>query len=225
MTHEWEKDIHFLSDIKIFSSPNNGPVKVVGDTPNLKCIGIGTDGAVFQSLSAPSYVYKLYAADKLDRAKSEEAVYQILNHSPYFPTCYAAYHDFLVLSYESGPTLFDCLIQGIHISKHVVQQVEEARTFIRSKGLNPRDIHLKNIILQNGQAKLIDVSEYSVPGNDYRWEHLKKGYEQFYHLIDGHSVPLWIIATTQKWYNQQRSHSSFTYEEFTKTILKRITKK
>lgn len=225
MMKDWEKDISSLSNITVFSSPHNGPVVVKGDAPNLKCIGIGTDGAVFQSQSAPAYVYKLYAADKYDRAKSEAAVYEVLANSPYFPTCYAAYKHFLVLSFEEGYTLYDCVVKGIHISRQVIDEVEQARTYIRSKGLNPRDIHLKNIILQNGKIKLIDVSEYNVPGNDYRWEHLKEGYEQFYHLIDGNAVPLWIVSTSQKWYNQQRWLKSFNYEEFTATLLKLFAKK
>ena len=61
----------------------------------------------------------------------------------------------------------------------------DAREYVRQKGLNPRDIHLKNIFLQNGRAKIIDVSEYVQPGNDLRWEYLKKAYDQYYHLIEG----------------------------------------
>lgn len=100
--------------------------------------------------------------------------------------------------------------------------MEDAREYVRKKGLNPRDIHLKNILLQNGRAKIIDVSEYTLQGNDYRWEHLKKGYEQYYHLIDGNSVPFWLVETIRKWYNQRGKNTS--YEEFTKNILKFLLK-
>lgn len=224
MNNEWEKDREALSTIKVFSNPNNMPVTISGDVTNLKCIGVGTDAAVFQSLSSPTYAFKIYAQDKLDKVKIEASIYQRLGDSPYFPTCFASYDEYLVLSYEEGKTLYDCVLQGIHIPLQVVNEVEEARAYIRSKGLNPRDIHLKNIILQNGKAKIIDVSEYSVPGNDFRWEHLKRGYEQYYHLIDGNSVPFWIMVTIQKWYNQRKGNS-FSYEEFTKTILKFLYKK
>ena len=57
-------------------------------------------------------------------------------------------------------TLFDCVLQGIHIPEQVINDVEDAREYVRNKGLNPRDIHLKNILLQNGRAKILDVSEY-----------------------------------------------------------------
>ena len=213
MENDWDKAIDSLSKITVSSNTNNEPVTISGDPDDLKCIGVGTDAAVFQSISAPAYAFKIYAKDKVDKVKVEANVYQILGDSPFFPTCFASYDEFLVLSYEEGKTLFDCILQGIHIPKQVVNDVEEAREYARDKGLNPRDIHLKNILLQNGRAKIIDVSEYALPGNDFRWEHLKKGYEQYYHLIDGNSVPFWLVETIRKWYNQRRKHS-FSYEEF-----------
>jgi hypothetical protein len=223
MESDWNKAIDSLSKIKVFSNPNNEPVTISGDADDIKCIGIGTDAAVFQSFSAPAYAFKLYAKDKVNKVKVEANVYQILGDSPFFSTCFASYHEYLVLSYEKGKTLFDCILQGIHIPEQVVNDVEVAREYVRNKGLNPRDIHLKNIILQNGRAKIIDVSEYTMPGNDFRWEHLKKGYEQYYHLIDGNSVPFWLVETIRKWYNNRVENSS-SYEEFTKTILKLLFK-
>jgi hypothetical protein len=153
----------------------------------------------------------------------EETVYQKLGHSPYFSSCFDATDKYLVLSYEEGPTLFDCLLQGIHIPNQVVKDVEDAREYVRNKDLNPRDIHLKNIILQNGRAKLLDVSEYIQPGNDYRWEHIREAYVGYYHLVDGKSVPFWLIETIRKWYNQ-RNHSFSSYEEFMNFVLKLIKK-
>ncbi|MGE7022579.1 hypothetical protein [Solibacillus cecembensis] len=218
MENDWDKAIDSLSKINVSSNKNNKSV-TISEVPNdLKCIGVGTDAAVFQSISTPAYAFKVYAKDKVNKVKVEANVYEILGVSPFFPTCFASYDDFLVLSYEEGKTLFDCLVQGIHIPETVVNEVEEAREYAREKGLNPRDIHLKNILLQNGRAKIIDVSEYALPGNDFRWEHLKKGYEQYYHLIDGNSVPLWLVETIRKLYNEQGKHSS--YEEFTKKISK-----
>lgn len=219
MEKDWDKVFLSLSKIKVFSNANNEPVTISGDLDDLKCIGVGTDAAVFQSLSVPDYAFKLYAKDKVNKVKVEANVYHILGDSPFFSTCFASYDEYLVLSYEEGKTLFDCILQGIHIPEQVVNDVENAREYVRNKGLNPRDIHLKNILLQNGRAKIIDVSEYVLPGNDYRWEHLKKRYEQYYHLIDGNSVPFWLVETIRKWYNQ-RAETSSSFEEFTKKILK-----
>lgn len=223
MENDWDKAIDSLSKIKVFSNPNNEPVTISGEANDLKCIGVGTDAAVFQSLSSPAYAFKIYAKDKVHKVKVEADVYRILQNSPFFPTCFASYDEFLVLSYEEGKTLFDCILLGIHIPEQVVNEVEDAREYVRNKGLNPRDIHLKNILLQNGRAKIIDVSEYTLKGNDFRWEHLKKGYEQYYHLIDGNSMPFWLVETIRKWYNQRGKNSS--YEELTKNISKFLYKK
>ena len=178
MENDWDIAIDSLSKITVFSNPNNEPVTISGDADDLKCIGMGTDAAVFQSLNAPAFAFKKYAKDKVAKVKVEANVYQILGDSPFFSTCFASYDEYLVLSYEEGKTLFDCVLQGIHIPEQVINDVEDARKYVRAKGLNPRDIHLKNILLQNGRAKILDVSEYILPGNDFRWEHLKKGYEQ-----------------------------------------------
>jgi serine/threonine protein kinase len=223
MENDWDIVQDSLSKITVFSNPNNEPVTISGHVNDLKCIGVGTDAAVFQSIKIPAFAFKKYAKDKLDKVKAEAEVYENLGDSPFFSRCFASYDDYLVLSYEEGNTLFDCVLQGIHIPEQVIHDVEEAREYVRSIGLNPRDIHLKNILLQNGRAKILDVSEYILPGNDFRWEHLKKGYEQYYHLIDGNSVPFWIVETVRKWYNQRNKYFS-SYDDFIKVIINFLKK-
>lgn len=224
MENDWDATIDTLSQITVTSNPNNEPVTISGHVEDLKCIGVGTDAAVFQSLNTPDFAFKKYAKDKKAKVKAEATVYQRLGDSPFFSTCFAAYDEYLVLSYEEGKTLFDCVLQGIHIPEQVIRDVEDAREYVRNKGLNPRDIHLKNILLQNGRAKILDVSEYIQSGNDFRWEHLKKGYEQYYHLIDGKSVPFWLVETIQKWYNQRNKYFS-SYEDFIETMVNFLYKK
>ena len=51
---------------------------------------------------------------------------------------------------------------------------------------------------KNGRAKIIDVSEYVQPGNDLRWEHLKKAYDQYYHLIEGETYSTQINRNDSK---------------------------
>ena len=224
MESDWDIAINSLAKITVVSNPNNEPVTISGDADDLKCIGVGTDAAVFRSFYAPDYAFKKYAKEKVAKVKAEANVYHILGDSPFFSTCFASSDEYLVLSYEEGNTLFDCILQGIHIPEQVVNDVEDAREYVRNKGLNPRDIHLKNILLQNGRAKVLDVSEYTLPGNDFRWEHLKKGYEEYYHLIDGNPVPFWLVETVRKWYNQRGKYFS-SYEDFIKRILNILYKK
>ena len=213
MKEDWKYADKELSKISISSNPNNEPVSIHGSSDHLKCIGIGTDAAVFQSMDHPAYAFKMYADDKVAKLQIERRVYELLGDSPYFSTCFGFKDHYLVLSFEEGITLYDCLLQGIPIPKQVMKDVDHAREYARQKGLNPRDIHLKNVFLQNGRAKIIDVSEYVQPGNDLRWEHLKKAYDQYYHLIEGKPIPLRLIEAIRKRYNQ-RNHDSALNEEF-----------
>lgn len=216
---DWEMAIPVLSNITVKANPNNQPVSILNRSEDLYCIGVGTDAAVFRYKHAPGYAFKVYADKVLYKKEIELSVYQRLGKSPFTPTLYGSGDRFLVLSFEHGTTLFDCLLQGIHIPTQVIDDVETARTYIKERGLNPRDIHLKNILNQDGRGKILDVSEYVNPGNDFRWEYLKRGYEEYYHYIDGKPLPFWLLETVRKWYNQT-SDKSFLYEEFIKKVTK-----
>ncbi|WLV25920.1 serine/threonine protein kinase [Aciduricibacillus chroicocephali] len=212
-----------LPPIYISSNPNNRAVSIHGFPSHLRCIGIGTDAAVFQSIDHPSLVYKVYANDKTEKVEIEAKVYELLGESTYFSRCFGYEDNYLILKFEEGITLYDCLLKGIPIPKQVIEDVDRAREYARQKGLNPRDIHLKNILLQNGRAKLIDVSEYIQPGNDLRWEHLKKGYDIYYPLIKGRPLPHSIIETIRnRYYNESKQSLAFErIMEYTARILKR----
>ena len=217
MEHIWQDAARSLAAIKVTASADNEPVSIFGVAEGFRCIGVGTDAAVFQSAANPEFAFKVYAEGKRDKLEAEAEVYEQIGSSPYFSSCYSKDDRLLVLKYETGPTLFDCLLQGIYVPKQVIQDVEDARVYIRQIGLNPRDIHLKNILLQNGRAKLLDVSEYIKPGNDFRWEHLRKAYEEYYPIIDGKPVPFWLLDTIRKWYHHWNRYSS-SFDEFMRII-------
>ncbi|SDH24448.1 hypothetical protein SAMN05192534_10318 [Alteribacillus persepolensis] len=219
MEYEWKQAAKTLDSITVTSQENNEPVIVEGQTDDLRCVGVGTDAAVFQSIQAPAYAFKLFARDKQLKIKTEAEVYQSLGPSSYFPDFYGAEERCLVLSYEDGTTFYDCLLQGIPIPEQAVKDIEHARCYVKQRGLNPRDIHLRNMLLQHGRGKLIDVSEYALPGNDYRFEHLKQAYDEYYPLIKGRPVPFWLAEVVRKWYNQRSDHFS-SYDEFLQKVKK-----
>lgn len=222
MDQSWQEIAKLLSAINVVAHPNNEPVTIEGITEGFRCIGVGTDAAVFQFLEAPEYAFKLYAEGKEGKLDAEAKVYDEIGSSFYFSTCYGATDRMLAIKYEHGITLFDCLLQGIHVPEQVIADVEEARDYIRKIGLNPRDIHLKNILLQNGRAKLLDVSEYIKQGNDFRWEHLKKAYEEYYPIIDSKPMPFWLLDTIRKWYHHWNRYSS-SFDEFMKVVSKQMS--
>jgi hypothetical protein len=218
MAGEWQSVIPNLNKLVIKANANNEPVSIDGDPDGLVLVGTGTDAAVFRSMHLPHLAFKVYADEKREKKAVEEYVYDLLGSSSYFSKKIGSGENFLVLSFEEGTTLFDCVLQGIPIPPEVIDEVEEARDHIRNQGLNPRDMHLKNILLHKGKVKIIDVSEYILPGNDHRWEYLKRGYEQYYRYIDGKPVPSWLVETVRTWFNQTRG-PQFTFEEFMKKVM------
>lgn len=221
MEQQWQEAAHALDRIKVTAIPNNEPVTIEGAVDGFRCIGVGTDAAVFQSLSAPGYAFKIYANGKKDKLQAEAEVYSKLGSSTYFSECFGATDRLLVLKFEDGLTLFDCLLQGVHVPEQAIKDVESARAYVQGKGLNPRDIHLKNILLQNGRAKLLDVSEYIKPGNDFRWEHLYKAYREYYLLIDGKPMPFWLLDTIRKWYHHWTKIAP-SFDEFMRIVSKQV---
>ncbi|SDI09961.1 serine/threonine protein kinase [Desulfosporosinus hippei] len=215
---EWDIAKRELSKVKVSSNGKNELVLVQAKSNKLKCIGRGTDAAVFRFISAPQYAYKVFSNDKLEKLEQESKVYLKLGYSKYFPVYYGKGLNYLVISYEAGITLYDCLLQGIHIPKQVIIEVDNAIDYVLSRGLNPRDIHLKNILFHEGQVKLVDVSEYLEPGNDKRWEYLKEGYTEHYHLFDGKALPFWLLENVRKWYNQTRPER-LNLQDFVKDLI------
>ncbi|MFC4734985.1 serine/threonine protein kinase [Bacillus daqingensis] len=210
-----------MNQISITAVDHNEPVLVSGIPEGVRCVGIGTDAAVFQSAEHPEYAVKLYAGGREAKAAEEFRIYKLLAGSAYFPVCTYQEGRLLVMSFEAGTTFYDCLLQGTEIPETAVEEVEEARQYVRSRGLNPRDIHLKNILLQENGIKILDVSEYGKPGNDMRWEHLKEAYEEVYSLIRGKALPLWLLETIRKWYNRREKYFQ-SYEEFKQFCLKML---
>jgi len=209
----WHIATKELSTVKVISNGKNEFVNVEGNSNEFQCIGVGTDAAVFRCVYAPRYAFKVFRIEKLRKIGIEKEVYLKLGRSGYFPVYYGCGLNFLVISFEEGITLYDCLLKGIHIPKQVIQDVEDARNYAFKRGLNPRDIHLKNILLNEGRAKLLDVSEYMERGNDNRWKYLKEGYMEYYHLIDGKALPLWVIEAVRKRYNQVNS-DGMSFQDF-----------
>jgi predicted Ser/Thr protein kinase len=214
---DWSVAEKELSKVQVIFNGENELVTVIKNSNTFECVGVGTDAAVFRFIDNQRYAFKVFSNNKIDKIEIEAEVYLKLGHSEYYPEYFGRGSNFLVISYEEGITLYDCLLKGVHIPKQVIQDVENARGYAFARGLNPRDIHLKNILLHEGRAKILDVSEYMKSGNDNRWEYLKEGYHEHYQLIDGKALPHWIIETVRRWYNQKKP-DRFNVQDFAKEL-------
>jgi len=200
MNANWMAADAVLRQVTVTGSEQNEEVAVAGVPEGLQCIGTGTDAAVFTWDGAPGYAYKIYSDLAVPKLEVERDVYERLRGIPYYPVYYGEGTNYIVISHERGVTLQDCLIEGIPVPEQAILDVEEARSLVRERGLNPRDIHLKNVLLQEGRAKVLDVSEYVLDGNDKRWEHLVWAYRTFYPSIEGRKIPAWLLDTVKNGY-------------------------
>ena len=193
-----------LRAIRIRARASNEPIVIEHIPAPLRLLGSGTDAVVVQHPGLPERAFKIYAPETVGCLVDEYHAYQQLAGSPYFAACLGRGDFYLVLSYEPGPTLYECLVQGIPIPEQAMGDVEAARRYARQVGLHPKDIHLKNVLLQGDRARILDVSKYVAPGDEDRvWDHLAEGYRRFYPLIRGRRIPVWVIETVKRRYKAQ----------------------
>lgn len=193
-----------LAAVRIRARASNEPVVIDHLPAPLRLLGRGTDAVVVQHPGRPEQAIKIYAPETVRCLADEAEAYRRLAGSPYFATCLGQGAFYLVLSYEPGPTLYECLVQGISVPEQAMADVEAARRYARQVGLHPKDIHLKNVLLQGNRARIVDVSKYVAPGDEDRvWEHLAEGYRRFYPLIRGRRIPVWVIEMVKRRYRAQ----------------------
>lgn len=193
-----------LRAIRIRACASNEPIVIDHLPAPLRLLGSGTDAIVVQHPGLPEHAFKVYAPETVGCLADEYHAYARLAGSPYFATCLGQGAFYLVLSYEPGPTLYECLVRGIPVPEQAMADVEAARHDARQVGLHPKDIHLKNVLLQGDRARIIDVSKYVAPGDEDRvWDHLAEGYRRFYPLIRGRRIPVWVIELVKRRYKAQ----------------------
>ncbi|HEU4965383.1 MAG TPA: serine/threonine protein kinase [Bacilli bacterium] len=191
-----------VPDVSVHSVNPRDPVIVSAHPETWRCIGVGNSAAVFQPKDRPDLAVKVYARDRAEIAAREASIYRQLGDSAYFPHYYGHGDRYLVIEYRQGINLYDCLVQGHFIPEQVIRDVDAAIAYARERGLNPSDIHVKNVLVHEGRGYLVDVSDYTNPDVCKRWDTLKKAYYEYYLDLykPGLAVPNWILETIRKWY-------------------------
>jgi hypothetical protein len=209
-----------LAAVRIRARASNEPI-VIGHIPApLQLLGSGTDAIAVRHPGLPARAFKVYAPETIGCLADEYHAYQRLAGSPYYATCLGAGPSWLVLSYEPGPTLYECLVGGIPVPERAMADVEAARDYARQVGLHPKDVHLKNVLLQGDRAKVLDVSKYVAPGDEDRvWDHLAEGYRRFYPMVRGRRIPVWAIELVKRRYKAQR-REQFSLDAFGDRMLR-----
>ncbi|ARJ40443.1 serine/threonine protein kinase [Sporosarcina ureae] len=148
--------------------------------PSLQLIGTGRSAFVFRIQSSNKAI-KVFFPNFVYIAKEEAEIYLVLKDIHYFPRIYEAGTNYLVMDYVEGDTLFDCLTNGRLITDAHIKEIDYALSLASDAGLNPSDIHLRNILITpDDQVRLIDVARYRQQKDCRQWSDLKKAHRQFY---------------------------------------------
>ncbi len=147
---------------------------------SLKLIGTGRSAFVF-GIKNSNKAIKVFFPEFTYIAKEEADIYLALQDISYFPTIYDSGLNYIFMDYIEGRTLFECVNQGIPITSDHIKEIDAALSLAANKGLNPSDIHLRNIIItSNNDIKLIDVARFRQKKDCTQWSDLKSAYLLYY---------------------------------------------
>lgn len=146
----------------------------------LSFAGEGRSAAVFR-IADTNKALKVFYPDKVHIAKEEADIYRLLSGIPQYPTLYEAGGTYIVIDWVEGRTFFQCLEEGIDISTRHIQEADQALLSARKRGLNPSDVHLRNIMVTStGSTMIIDVARFRQEKDCMNWEDIKTAYSVFY---------------------------------------------
>ncbi|QTA89613.1 hypothetical protein [Desulfonema magnum] len=182
---------HWFSYVQVENKPNGW-----------HCAGVGNSAAVFRHDSYPDIAIKTFSDIRTHIALRESEVYRKLGDSSFYPKFYGSGENYLLLQYIPGPSVYECLLKGIFIQEQIVSDIEKAVSYARECGLNPRNLHAKNILIYNGRGYVIDVSDYMKTGRCYHFDILKYFYNKLYVRFcrPGMKIPFWILECIRRGY-------------------------
>jgi hypothetical protein len=168
-----------LPGLRLESHDPRERVVVEGLHAPWELVGTGNYAAVFAHPEHPEWVAKVYAPGR-PGIEQEAEVYRRLGHHPAFSECVFAGERFLVLRRLHGATLYEAVRRGIPIPPRVIREVDEALEYARRRGLNPHDVHGRNVMMRDGHGLVVDVSDFLHDDDCHRWRDLKRGYHWVY---------------------------------------------
>ncbi|MFD0682039.1 MULTISPECIES: serine/threonine protein kinase [unclassified Paenibacillus] len=190
-----------LKELRIESVDPHDPIEVQFLPKPWKLVGAGNYAAVLSHPDFNGLVVKVYAPGRAG-LEEEVEVYRRLGKHPAYSECYHAGSPYLILRRLSGITLYNCVLRGVPIPHQVIEDIDSALDFARSKGLNPHDVHGKNVMLKDGRGVVVDVSDFLKAEPCFMWDDLKKAYGRFYSpvFIGRLKVPEWMLTAVRKGY-------------------------
>lgn len=164
----------------VIYSKKGSKVSLQEKDPGLQLIGEGRSAFAFR-ICGTDLVLKVFFPQYERIAAEESEIYRELDGNPFFPLLHESGRNYLVIDYVQGMTIFQCLANGMPIAAEHINEVDSAIKLAREKGLNPSDIHLRNIIITpEGEIRLIDVARFRQTKRCSQWDDLKMAFYTFY---------------------------------------------
>ncbi|WP_209121771.1 protein kinase family protein [Alkalihalobacillus sp. BA299] len=159
---------------------NRKEISVYEKDDDLELVGVGRSAAVFK-VKSTKLALKVFFPQYTHLAKEEANIYRMLHGIPYYPTLHEEGSNYIVIDYIDGMTLYRCLNQGVKVSEEVINEVDHAIKLAKQRGLNPADVHLKNIFITTEKTVMIvDVVRFKQKEQCPKWKDLKKAYYKYY---------------------------------------------
>ncbi|MBM7693097.1 serine/threonine protein kinase [Peribacillus deserti] len=168
-----------LPNIDLKADSPFDPILVRNYSASWKLLGNGNYAAVFVHSSRPEWVVKVYGRNQ-EELKKEIQVYQKLGSHPSYSFLYGYGKNYLILKRIDGITLFNALVKGVPIPESVIKEIDTALKDAKTKGLNPYDVHGKNVAMNGGRGYIVDISDFYKKGYCSKWDDLKKAYYRIY---------------------------------------------
>jgi predicted Ser/Thr protein kinase len=184
----------------------------IGDTVNLlhkdsllQFVGEGRSAFVFR-IKSTDKVIKVFFPQFSNIAKEEAEIYRLLKGLRYYPNLYDAGENYIVIDFIEGMTLFSCLTKGKRVLDEHIREIDYALDLARSRGLNPSDIHLRNIfVTKNNQIMIIDVARFRQTKQCTQWSDLKTAYHKYYRVpLFPKMIPSFILNTIATLYKNNQ---------------------
>ncbi len=166
-----------LANTVIISAKKN---RLLQYDESLTLIGTGRSAFAFL-IKSSNKVIKIFFPNFTHIAQEETDIYKALQDISYFPKIYGSGHNYLVMDYIDGCTLFECIQNGNPITIWHINEIDLALSLALHRGLNPSDIHLRNIMITTqNEIKIIDVARFKQTKKCKQWHDLKLAYHHVY---------------------------------------------
>jgi hypothetical protein len=195
-----------LPNITLNAENEFDPIEVTNLSHSWKTIGNGNYAAVFFHKSQPDWVVKVYGRSHQEMEKEIDVYKKIGDHEA-FSKLYAYGENYLVLKRLKGITLFNAVIKGLPIPESVIKDIDHALKYAISVGLNPYDVHGKNVVMNDNRGFVVDISDFYKQGYCSKWDDLKKAYKKLYKplIYRFHPpIPLFIMDGVRKGYRKYK---------------------